>query len=223
MENNKGQSIFLSVVGIATLLVAIVGATFAYFSIQVTGNETASSIQITTATVGNVVFLDGKNIDVENIYPGWEETKDFTIAAVLPDGVTATADGYTPITYQIFLNKVSNTLSAAANNQFVYSLTGSETGDGGATGTLVTATGDVVITDGTGTQTIGDVASQTGIITASHTHSYVLTVKFKENNTSQNAAQGKAFAGVLSVEVTGGTQFTWDNTINEASVYTPTP
>ena len=38
MENNKGQTIFLSVIGIATLLVAIVGATFAWFSTTISGN-----------------------------------------------------------------------------------------------------------------------------------------------------------------------------------------
>lgn len=40
-ENRKGPSIFYAVVGVATLVVAIIGATFAYFSAsaQVTGNE----------------------------------------------------------------------------------------------------------------------------------------------------------------------------------------
>ena len=56
MENNRGQSIFLSVVGIATLLVAIVGATFAYFSLTVQGNNTASTISVTAATLGDVVL-----------------------------------------------------------------------------------------------------------------------------------------------------------------------
>lgn len=40
MENKKGQGIFLGVVGVATLVVAIIGATFAYFSAQAS-NETA--------------------------------------------------------------------------------------------------------------------------------------------------------------------------------------
>ena len=33
MDDTKGQTIFLTIVGIATLLVAVVGATFAWFSI----------------------------------------------------------------------------------------------------------------------------------------------------------------------------------------------
>ena len=38
MENKKGSGIFLGVVSVATLIVAIIGATFAFFSTQ-TGSE----------------------------------------------------------------------------------------------------------------------------------------------------------------------------------------
>ena len=38
MENKKGSEIFLGVIGVATLIVAIIGATFAYFSAN-TGSE----------------------------------------------------------------------------------------------------------------------------------------------------------------------------------------
>ncbi len=40
MGENKGQTIFLSVIGIAKLLVAIIGATFAYFTTTM-GNKDA--------------------------------------------------------------------------------------------------------------------------------------------------------------------------------------
>lgn len=40
MENRKGSGIFLGVVGVATLVVAIIGATFAYFSASVTAKNT---------------------------------------------------------------------------------------------------------------------------------------------------------------------------------------
>ena len=48
MENSKGQTIFLSVIGVATLLVAIIGATFAWFSVEVSGNESAQSVYVET-------------------------------------------------------------------------------------------------------------------------------------------------------------------------------
>ena len=42
MENRKGSGIFLGVVSVATLVVAIIGATFAYFSASVEGNGTVN-------------------------------------------------------------------------------------------------------------------------------------------------------------------------------------
>ncbi len=44
MENRNGQGIFLGVVSVATLIVAIIGATFAFFSAQVTANESGDNI-----------------------------------------------------------------------------------------------------------------------------------------------------------------------------------
>ena len=41
MENRNGRGIFLGVVSVATLIVAIIGATFAYFSASVSTNEGA--------------------------------------------------------------------------------------------------------------------------------------------------------------------------------------
>ena len=51
MENRKGNDIFLGVVGVATLLVAIVGATFAWFSASVRG-ENAVNVSSTTLELG---------------------------------------------------------------------------------------------------------------------------------------------------------------------------
>ena len=35
-ENRKGPGVFYAVIGVATLVVAIIGATFAYFSVTLT-------------------------------------------------------------------------------------------------------------------------------------------------------------------------------------------
>lgn len=42
MENRRGNEIFLGVVGVATLVVAIIGATFAYFSASVRGENSVN-------------------------------------------------------------------------------------------------------------------------------------------------------------------------------------
>jgi len=52
MENKRGSEIFLGVVGVATLLVAIIGATFAYFSATARSDNEAVKIQSTTLSLG---------------------------------------------------------------------------------------------------------------------------------------------------------------------------
>lgn len=114
MDNNKGQTIFLSVIGIATLLVAIIGATFAYFSITVTGNEQASSIFVTTATLGQINFVDGTQIkwDKVNLEKGGTdktESKTFTVENTAATALTS------DVTYDVYMKVTDNTISAAAN------------------------------------------------------------------------------------------------------------
>lgn len=69
-RDNSGRknTILLTVIGVATLLVALVGATFAYFTAQLTGNPTTDNVNITTDTYGlTVVYEDGKDsISLEN-------------------------------------------------------------------------------------------------------------------------------------------------------------
>lgn len=114
MDNNKGQTIFLSVIGIATLLVAIIGATFAYFSITVTGNEQASSIFVTTATLGQINFVDGTQLKWDKVNlkkDGTDETESKTFTVENTAATALTSD----VTYDVYMKVTDNTISAAAN------------------------------------------------------------------------------------------------------------
>lgn len=219
MENNRGQSIFLSVVGIATLLVAIVGATFAYFSISVTGNDTASSINVTTALLGGVTYDGtGAGISITDVYPGWTETKQFTVA------LDADADASASIQYQIVLvtttdavnsNDATKDLAAAAASKgdFTYSLTGSSSANGGTVAdtasnqNMPAADGETVLGSGT-------------LTGASATHTYNFTVLLKESSTDQNELQGKSYHGVIQIVVaTSQGLRTWDNNAGQWTQY----
>ena len=209
MENNRGQSIFLSVVGIATLLVAIVGATFAYFSISVKGNENASSIRVTTARVGGVTYDGtGAGMEVTNAYPGYTKTKTFTVTS------DANADATAEVEYQIVLKSTEVGLSAAAlaKHDFVYSLSSSDTGAATSVSNqdMPTSTADVVI--GTGT------------LTGSMTHNYSFTVTLKESSTDQNELQGLSYYGIIQIVVaTNQGLRTWDEQNSTWKAYTTTP
>ena len=51
-ENRKGPGVFYAVVGVATLVVAIIGATFAYFSASVSPDENSDAITGGTSDIG---------------------------------------------------------------------------------------------------------------------------------------------------------------------------
>ena len=72
MNENGGKSstILLTVIGIATLLVVVVGATFAYFAAATTGDNDATSISVQAAGEGTTITFDGGKTEVlaQNIY-----------------------------------------------------------------------------------------------------------------------------------------------------------
>lgn len=63
MENNKKNTLLLTVIAIATLLVAVVGATFAYFSAQVQTDE-SEQVQVQTHTNNTLTYNIDKALSV---------------------------------------------------------------------------------------------------------------------------------------------------------------
>ena len=183
MDEVKGQTIFLSIIGIATLLVAIIGATFAWFSITVTGNDDPSDIVITSGNLGQVSFNDGTAIDIGNLMPGTYTTKTFTISQTDP---SATGK----ISYNIVLNVRSNTLTPNANHQFVHSLKSSGNTNGG---TLATLNETEV--------PVESIIIGSGVIEGYEVHTYEYTIGLNNVDEDQNQAQGKVFSGYLSVKL----------------------
>ena len=179
-NNNKRQTIFLSVVGIATLLVAIIGATFAWFSAQVTGNDTASSVIVQTATLG-INYTNGNEIKLLNAIPGANQQKTFTISA--------DENANTNQSYKIKWDIVD--FDFADKSDLVYTLTGTGNDAGG---TLVN------VASKTEVPTSSAAIDGTGILAPTETHTYTLYVEFKETGSDQNSNQGKKFAGKIQVE-----------------------
>lgn len=96
MNENGGKSstILLTVIGIATLLVVVVGATFAYFAAQISGNDTSTSVLITASSQGTTIqFTGGEENNLSGIYPRTDAwlIKDVTIQNTAVSGSTSTA------------------------------------------------------------------------------------------------------------------------------------
>lgn len=51
-NNNNGRGIFYGVIGVATLVVAIIGATFAYFTASITRNDAITNVASTELSLG---------------------------------------------------------------------------------------------------------------------------------------------------------------------------
>lgn len=97
-NGGKNNTILLTVIAIATLLVVVTGATFAYFAAVVRGNDTASSINITAASTGQKLTLGGgEKVELTNIYPkgtaaGSEwVTKNISLSSNALEGNTGTS------------------------------------------------------------------------------------------------------------------------------------
>lgn len=76
MENKRGSEIFLGVVGVTTLLVAIIGATFAYFSASARSENEAISVKSTTLSLGYDDVTDRLNV---NMIPTAKKYADFAV------------------------------------------------------------------------------------------------------------------------------------------------
>jgi hypothetical protein len=218
----KKNVVFLTVLAVATLLTAVVGTTFAYFTATVQGNGSATTTTITTANNLGINYSDGAQITGNVIVPGWMATKT----------VTVTNNGDTPVNYQISWTAVNNTFSKGASDSddLVYSLT-KKVGSGSATNVIGTtgyataastkalaegfektegkaysaATGVTVGTSSTvipvaavpaGTGTTSATLVPSTSIAAGETHTYVLTVYFAETGVEQNENQSNGTGDV---------------------------
>ena len=84
MNNGKGNMILLTVIAVATLLVAVVGATFAYFGATM-NNESETPIEVTSGTL-SVEYDGDSKINLQSLMSNTETvvaTKTFNITGVV--------------------------------------------------------------------------------------------------------------------------------------------
>ena len=98
MENSKGRGIFLGVVSVATLIVAIIGATFAWFSASIGSGE--NDVNLTAYQ------FDAK-LTVERVFPTAENASKKIIPFV-PDKVLREGQGDQTNNMNYALNEATN-------------------------------------------------------------------------------------------------------------------
>lgn len=219
MKEGKNNTVLLTVIGIATLLVAVVGATFAYFSAQLSGTETQSTMTIQASNGGSSTLDGGEAIIVKDIYPREEAWVNKKIA-VTYDNTTATSGTYD---YNVGLHYTNGYQVVGSSYDIQYTITEGycegkpeavdQAACGAAGGTWNRNIADQgSVTKQTATKT--GIPAGTGDLTAIASgqiklpangvkHYYTLRIYFV-NDTTRNQIQGAEFTAYAMTEQVNG-------------------
>ena len=215
----RQNTVLLIVVAVATLLVAVVGATFAYYTATTTNTGAGESGNVTTTTVGNVTLNMSATTTTNKLeYPG-----GFLVVGALVTG-THTGDTAYNTTYT-----VNGTINNGTKTQLEWSLyelgtavaepvtgcTVKETAASGETRYTYEGCSLNIAFSSTAKVTNGTVAaSSNGTVTvpaetltttqAGAKTYYYLVVKYPETNENQNADQNATITAALT-SISGGT------------------
>ncbi len=180
---SKRNKNILSLSIVTLLVIGILGISYAYFTANLSGIESASTLRMTAGQM-LITFNGGPDIELKNIYPKDDEwtTKTFSLTA------TNTTDA--DMNYRLDFVITKNTFS---NNALSYTLKSYNPDNNGV---AVGAKTDTKIATGAHTDAIG-----TGkfVNADGEAHTYELSLFFLDTKTSQNADQGKEFTAHIEV------------------------
>ena len=207
MENNNGKGIFYGVIGVATLVVAIIGATFAYFSANATLDSSSDNIsgttnnQISTAltlkvTRVNKTVTNAKSIDL--VPTNIEATTQSISTAV---AANCEASGYTGC--HLYKIEANTTQDVAAANIYLDSLTVNSTNTTNwkyaiYTGTDTSATG--LVAGGNGSMPVSnqfDMHNGAALTTSGQTY-YLLVWIANDTENAQNVEGQNSVLGTYT-------------------------
>ena len=186
MDNKK--TIIVSVAAIIALILITAGATFAFFSAQITGIESASTLSLSGATL-TINYSEGTGvISVSNIYPRGSASSPKEADAWITKTINLvgknTSDKNMPYTlgFHVDTNGFGSYLTYTLTNTAVANGTAAT---GNLSGTIGAANSNISFTGGKFTNTGNSTA----------THTYVFRIFFFDSGSAQNDAQGKSFTG----------------------------
>lgn len=214
-DNSKTNTLLLTVIGVATLLVAVIGATFAYFTAQVGGGESATTVKM-NAGVLKINFTNGNTVQTTE---GFEPTK---AAVECPDNKVNETDGYycdqaqySPVATKKFTLTGTNTTLATDNmkmpytiklvvtkNEFStgaikYTLVGEKKGGNAGTGELAQVATWVDVKTGAAEATV--IGNGYFIPGTDTIHNYDLNIYFPDNHINQDTDKNKVFGAKVEI------------------------
>ena len=210
----KKNMVLLTVIAVATLLVAVVGATFAYFTAQSTieGNETTTSA--TTRQLAALSWSAGESGKSPEVYPGYMAYQAYELKATgngsanykltldaTVDPAFNAIEEQKDLVYSIYKTTTSKpdygTLfqPGDASVQTLDNTTTYKIAGAGFTSTSLTSVvAEKPLTTGSGQEIVANAT-----INGDSTEYYVLVIYFKESGAAQNDLQGKTFSAALKL------------------------
>lgn len=179
-ESKQKKHIFIMILGVLTLLLALIGASFAYFTATINKPRGNQSLVLGTTTLEGVTFKSTNNLTLLEAYPGNSVETEYTVT-----NPNAGA-------------KVRYTLKVVADiNEF--------TPEGGLKQVLIKTTGGDILEERVIDFTDGENVKE-GILVSNkelsskESDTYKIKLEFAETNQNQDANRGKSF--VAHIEVT---------------------
>ena len=194
-NNNRTNTLLLTVIGVATLLVAVIGASFAYFTAQLYGEEQGDTVTI-GAVVLKIAYADGSGaiggvLAAEGIVPVT------TGEPVIKKEFTITGNNSTTaiMPYSISLKITTNEFTTGALR---YTFESSNNGGNGVVPPSVTvpqniSTGDDQTINLGSAQFVGNVTDAV--------HTYTLNIFFPETYENQDEDKDKEFIAKIDIRV----------------------
>ena len=208
---NKKQAIILSVIASISLLVLIVGATYAYFQAS-GGTGTSANLRVTTYTTDVFNFEVGNDISIYADATSFASGKGnasgntFAKAMLTANNKTNTATEH----YYLYLNISNNTFTYTQNESTPELLLTITDASGNAV-TDITSLAYKTVTDGKGASISGyDITNKSGLITLfnnkeitaspTKTDEWNITVTLVNYDKDQSKNAGKSFSAKLMIQ-----------------------
>ncbi len=114
-EKNFGSTIILTILGIAILLIAVIGTTFAYFTAIVRGNITENNATYKSVSLGVINFEHGNVVNLVDVLPGRPKwTNEDEADNIVKFSLMSPYDMEREVTvgYSVYLNITENTFES---------------------------------------------------------------------------------------------------------------
>ena len=168
------------------LFFLILGLSYAYFTANITGSETTTTISVSSGTM-YMTFDGGNNITINNIFPrssAWA-AKTFTVTG------NNTTDSN--MAYSLYLEVDENTFS---DDALQYKLTSVNTDNNG---TVVAGNTDLIPIKSGVSSTLLGYGTYSSPTNGDKVHTYTLDIYFTDNSENQNEDHGKSFGAHIEI------------------------